>query len=85
MSREDNNILSPGQCRAARALLHINQIELAKAAEVGTKTVADFERETGRELNIVTLRALRAALERKGIQFIDANGGGPGVRLKKKK
>ena len=26
---------------------------------------------------------IRAALERGGIEFIDENGGGPGVRLKK--
>lgn len=29
--------------------------------------------------------ALRGALEAAGVEFIDANGGGPGVRLRKAK
>ena len=61
----------------------MNQQELAKAAEVSTKTVADFEREIERQLNVRTLRALRAALEAAGVEFIPENGGGEGVRLKK--
>jgi hypothetical protein len=31
-----------------------------------------------------TLAALRKALESAGVEFIDENGGGPGVRLRKK-
>lgn len=61
----------------------MNQQELAKAAEVSTKTVADFEREIERQLNVRTLRALRAALEAAGVEIIPENGGGEGVRLKK--
>lgn len=76
---------TPAQCRAARGLLHIRQRELAEAAEVGMRTIADFEREFERELNIVTLKAIRAALEAKGVIFLDSNGEGPGVRLKKRK
>ena len=30
-----------------------------------------------------TLRAVRATLEAAGVEFIDENGGGPGVRLRK--
>ena len=29
------------------------------------------------------VQAIRNALERAGVEFIDANGGGPGVRLRK--
>nr|WP_200475212.1 transcriptional regulator [Azospirillum sp. INR13] len=61
----------------------MNQQNLAKAAEVSTKTVADFEREIERQLNVRTLRALRAALEAAGVEFIPENGGGEGVRFKK--
>jgi len=31
-----------------------------------------------------TVLALRGALESAGIEFIDENGGGPGVRLRKR-
>ncbi len=61
----------------------MNQQELAKAAEVSTKTVADFEREIERQLNVRTLRAIRAALEAAGVEFFPENGGGEGVRFKK--
>jgi hypothetical protein len=30
-----------------------------------------------------TLAAIRAALEAAGVEFIEENGGGPGVRLRK--
>lgn len=60
----------------------MNQEQLGKAAEVSTKTVADFEREIDRQLNIRTLRALRAALEAAGVDFIPEDGGGEGVRFK---
>jgi hypothetical protein len=31
-----------------------------------------------------TVKKIRAALETNGIEFIDENGGGPGVRLRKR-
>src|ERR671927_174616 len=37
-------ILSPAQCRAARALLRITQPELANAAKLGLSTIVDFEK-----------------------------------------
>jgi transcriptional regulator with XRE-family HTH domain len=69
------------QCRAARALLGWSQSELATASQVAQKTIADFERDA-RNLYPRTVADIRAALERAGIEFIDGNGGGPGVRLK---
>jgi hypothetical protein len=33
---------------------------------------------------VLTLVVLRQAFERAGIEFIDENGGGPGVRLRKR-
>jgi hypothetical protein len=56
--------------------------ELAAAAKVSVDTVARFER--GEELKERTIDALRRALESAGIKFIDENGGGPGVRLRKR-
>lgn len=83
MSNDIDNILTPSQCRAARGLIRMSQAELAKTARVGTKTVADFEREVDRQLNHRTLRALREALEAGGVEFIPENGGGAGVRLRR--
>ena len=34
--------------------------------------------------HMLTVTALRTALEKAGIDFIDENGGGPGVRLRKR-
>lgn len=71
----------PEQCRAARALLGITQVELARAAEAGNKTVSDFEG-SRRRLHAITLRALHTVLENLGVEFIDSEGPSPGVRLK---
>ena len=56
--------------------------ELASAAKVSTDTVARFER--GEELKERTLE-LQRALEQAGIEFLEENGGGPGVRLRKRR
>ena len=62
-------ILSPRQCRAARALLAWSQADLAKRASVGISTVADFER--GQRSPVANnLEAMRAALEKAGITVL---------------
>ena len=55
--------------------------ELAATAKVSIGTVARFE--SGDELKERTIEALQHALEAAGVEFIDENGGGPGVRLRK--
>ena len=74
--------MTPAQSRAARSLLDITQSELASSADLGLSTVVDFERER-RPVSDEAVKALQRALERAGIQFIDENGGGQGVRLRK--
>jgi transcriptional regulator with XRE-family HTH domain len=76
-------ILLPVQCRMARAALGLGVRELAAAAKVSIDTVTRFER--GDELKERTIEALHRALEAAGVEFINENGGGPGVRLKKAK
>ena len=76
-------ILQPIQCRMARAALGMGIRELAAAAKVSVDTVARFER--GEELKERTIDALQHALEAAGIKLIDENGGGPGVRLAKRR
>jgi DNA-binding XRE family transcriptional regulator len=74
--------MSPSQCRGARALLDLTQPQLASAAKVGLSTIVDFERER-RTVSEEAVEKMQFALEAAGIQFIDENGGGPGVRLRK--
>jgi DNA-binding transcriptional regulator YiaG len=65
--------MSPEQCRAARAWLAISQDDLASAAGVGSSTVRDFE--AGRRTPIQsTLKAMKAALEARGIGFENGEG-----------
>ena len=76
--------ISPAQCRGARGLLGWSQSDLSEASKTATKTIADFER-GAREPYARTLDDVRGALEKAGIEFIDENGGGAGVRLRKAK
>jgi transcriptional regulator with XRE-family HTH domain len=72
------------QIRAARALLRWTAQDLAQAARLGVATVRRAESVDGRPaLTEANAAALRRALEEAGVTFIDENGGGPGVRLRK--
>jgi DNA-binding transcriptional regulator YiaG len=82
LSTENVDKINAAQCRAARALLDMTQPELARTASLGLSTVVDFEK-TRRTVSEDAINALKRALEAAGIEFIDENGGGPGVRLKK--
>lgn len=75
------NVMTPAQCRAARALLDWTQPRLATAANLGLSTVVDFEKDR-RAVSDDSLAAIRTALEAAGVLFIDQNGNGPGVRLR---
>ena len=75
--------MTPSQCRAARALIDLTQPQLAEAASVGLSTVVDFEK-SRRAVSDAAKEAIRAALEAAGVEFIPENGGGAGVRLKRK-
>lgn len=64
----------------ARAALNIGVRELAEAAKVSTNTITRLE--AGELLKPRTVEAVQRALEDAGIEFIPANGGGPGARLR---
>jgi transcriptional regulator with XRE-family HTH domain len=70
------------QCRAARGLLDWSQQELADKAGIGIVTVRQLEAGI-HEPRRATQQVVRRCLEAAGIVFIDENGGGPGVRLKR--
>jgi transcriptional regulator with XRE-family HTH domain len=76
-------MITPSQCRAARGLLGWNQQELARRARIGIITVHQLE--TGMsQPRRATFDVIRRAFEAAGVEFIDENGGGPGVRLRKR-
>ena len=75
-------MLKAEQCRMARAALQLGIRELADAARVSPTTVTRLER--GEGLHARTVEAIRTALEAAGVEFIEENGGGPGVRLRKR-
>ena len=74
-------MITPAQCRAARGLLDWSQSELARRASVGRNTVVDLERER-RTPHANNMLAIVSALEEAGVEFIDTEGGAPGVRLR---
>jgi hypothetical protein len=76
------NRITPAQCRAARGLLEMTQPILAKKAGLGLSTVVDFEK-MRRPVSEKAIVAIQDALERAGAVFIEENGGGAGVRLRK--
>jgi transposase len=76
--------LSGAQIRAGRALLRWSAAELAQASSLGSNTVRRAEVSDGEtSLTAANDQAIRWAFESAGVEFIDENGGGPGVRLRK--
>lgn len=76
--------LLSAQIRAARALLRWSAEELAKASSIGIATVRRAELADGAtSLTAANDKAIRQALERAGVEFIEENGGGPGARLRR--
>lgn len=76
--------ISSAQLRAARALLRWSALDLATFSKVGVATIRRVEVVEG-EIPVTPANetALRKALEAAGVEFIDENGGGPGVRMRK--
>ncbi|MCW6529735.1 helix-turn-helix domain-containing protein [Sphingomonas sp. MMSM20] len=80
--------MTPDQSAMARAALHLSRAELATLAGLGVATVVRFE--SGQSVTDDSIVAMRAALEKAGVEFIPAGAairdsggaGGPGVRLR---
>ena len=65
-------------------MLRWSALDLAKASKVGVATIRRVEVVEGEiPITLANEAALRHALEAAGVEFIDENGGGPGVRLRK--
>lgn len=80
-------MMTAAQMRAARALLGIDQRELAELAGVSLPTIQRMEASDGNVRGVVdTLTKVVEALDRAGVELIGENasshGSGRGVRLK---
>jgi hypothetical protein len=86
MCQAQKQPLTSSQIRAARALLRWSAEDLSRHSAVSLRTIrraelADHYTTTTMPNDL----AIRHACESAGVEFIDENGGGPGVRLRKRK
>jgi hypothetical protein len=76
--------ISSAQMRAARAMLRWSALELARLSKVGVATIRRVEVIEGQiPVTAANEAAIRQAFELAGIEFIDENGKGEGVRFRK--
>jgi transcriptional regulator with XRE-family HTH domain len=74
--------LTSAQIRAARSLIRWTAEDLAAASALSVATIRRAElTESETSLTTVNDLVLRRTLEAAGVEFIDEDGGGPGVRL----
>jgi hypothetical protein len=82
----DSAKITGRQIAAARAIARLEQADLARAANISVPTLRRMEASEGPAPGMPNnLAAVRAALESAGVIFVDENGEGPGVRLRKSK
>lgn len=75
-------MVTSAQIRAARGLLNWTVRDLAEKSGVHRNTVTRIE--TDATAPGYSQAAIRSALEAAGVEFIPENGGGAGVRFRKK-
>ena len=76
--------LTSAQIRAARSLIRWSAEDLARESSLSVATIRRAELADGEtSMTAANNLAVRRALEAAGVEFIDENGGGPGVRLRK--
>ena len=77
-------MITGDQIRSARSLVRLSAQELADKAKIGISTVQRMEGGSGvPSASAKNLDAVQRALEAAGVEFIPADNGGPGVRLRK--
>ena len=78
-------MITTRQIKAARALLGWSQRDLANASGISEPTIARLESIDGNfGGRVKTAKKISDAIEAAGVVFIDENGGGAGVRLKRR-
>jgi hypothetical protein len=76
--------LISAQIRAARSLIRWSADDLANRSSLSVATIRRAELTDGdTSMTAANDLAVRRALEAAGVEFIDENGGGAGVRLRK--
>ena len=81
--------MTPAQCRAGRRLIGLTRDRLAASSGVPIGVISNFEvrgyvqRSHAGIPQEERFKAIRATLEAAGVEFIQENGGGAGVRLRK--
>ena len=82
----DNAKITGRQIAAGRAIARMEQSELASAARISVPTLRRMEASEGPAIGMANnVDAVRRALTDAGVNFVEENGEGPGVRLKKKR
>jgi transcriptional regulator with XRE-family HTH domain len=81
----EKKTLTSHQIRAARALIRWTAEDLSRQSAVSLRTIRRAElAERDTSMTAANDLAIRRALEAAGVEFIDEDGGGPGVRLRKR-
>ena len=76
--------LTSAQIRAARSLIRWSAEDLARESSLSVATIRRAElSDADTSMTAANDLAVRRALEAAGVEFIDENGGGPGVRIRK--
>src|SRR4051794_29979993 len=71
-----NGMMTAEQLRAARAMLKMEQAELAQLSGVSLETIKRLERMDGElAANSRTLSSIESALQQEGVLFLPENGG----------
>ena len=83
MIQRGSTKLFVAQLRAARGLLGWSQTDLASRAKLSLPTVKRVEAGFGPRVSDEARAKLRHALEAAGIEFLEENGRGAGVRFRK--
>ena len=84
MGQAKKRDLTSFQIKAARALIGWTADDLSSRSAVSLRTIRRAElAERDTSMTSANDLAVRHALEDAGVEFIDENGGGPGVRLRK--
>ncbi|WP_339863484.1 helix-turn-helix transcriptional regulator [Paremcibacter congregatus] len=77
-------MITAEQLRSARALVRMEQKELAEKTEISVPTIRRLEGASGiLSTSAERMHRLQSVLEAAGVEFIPENGGGAGVRMKK--
>lgn len=72
------------QLRAGRALTGLSQADVAAAAGLSIPTLKRAEADGTIKVSEDAIVAIVNALQKAGVEFIPENGGGAGVRMKKR-